>query len=356
MDMVLLRPDTPALADLDRHAARHHVARGEVLVGGRVALHEPLALGVGQVPALAARALGDQAAGAVDAGRVELDELHVLQRQALARRHAGAVAGAGMRRGRREIGAPVPAGGEHRHLGVEAVQLAVVERPGQHPLADAVLAHEEVDREVLDVELGLVLDRLAVERVQDRVPGPVGGGAGALHRRPLAELGRVPAERPLVDPPVLGARERHAVVLELVDRLRRLAGEILHRVGVAEPVRPLDGVVHVPLPAIRPHVAERCRDPALCGDGVRAGREDLGDAGRPQPLLGHAEGRAQPRPSGPDHDDVMGVVDELVCGHGWSLQAAKAILATAKMPVSAKAQQRKVLARSVAVRSGRSCT
>ena len=47
----------------------------------RVALHEALAFGIGEIAALAARALGDQHAGAVDSGRVELDELHVLQRR-----------------------------------------------------------------------------------------------------------------------------------------------------------------------------------------------------------------------------------------------------------------------------------
>ena len=66
-------------ADLDGHGARDDVARGEVLGVGRIALHEALALGIGEVAALAAHALGDQHAGAEDAGRVELDELHVLQ-------------------------------------------------------------------------------------------------------------------------------------------------------------------------------------------------------------------------------------------------------------------------------------
>ena len=174
--------------------------------------------------------------------------------------------------------------------------------------------------------------------------GAVGGGAGALHRRALAELGGVAAERALVDAPVLGAAERHAVVLELVDRLRRLAREVLHRVGVAEPVRALDGVVHVPLPVVRAHVAEAGGDAALRGDGVAAGREDLGDAGGLQPGLGHAEGGAQAGAAGADDDHVVGVVDELVCGHRATPQAVKAILATAKTPASAKAQQSRVLA------------
>ena len=100
-----------------RHAARDDVARGQILGVRRIALHEALALGIDEIAALAARAFGDQAARAIDAGRVELHEFHVLQRQAGARHHAAAVAGAGMGRGRREIGAAIAAGRQHHHLG-----------------------------------------------------------------------------------------------------------------------------------------------------------------------------------------------------------------------------------------------
>ena len=55
VDVVLLRADAAPLADLHRHRARDDVARREVLRGGRVALHEALALAVAQDAALAAR-------------------------------------------------------------------------------------------------------------------------------------------------------------------------------------------------------------------------------------------------------------------------------------------------------------
>ena len=106
VDMVLEGADAAAFAHLHRHRARDDVATGEVLGRGRVALHEALALRVGEVAALAARALGDQHAGAVDAGRVELDELHVLAGQAGAQHHRVAVAGAGVGRGGGEVGWP----------------------------------------------------------------------------------------------------------------------------------------------------------------------------------------------------------------------------------------------------------
>src|SRR5690606_888023 len=94
-DVVLVLAHAAAFADLDGHRAADHVARGQVLVVRGIALHEALAVAVAQDAAFAADAFGDQAARTVDAGRVELHELHVLHRQARAHHHAATVAGAG---------------------------------------------------------------------------------------------------------------------------------------------------------------------------------------------------------------------------------------------------------------------
>ena len=93
-------------------------------------------------------------------------------------------------------------------------------------------------------------------------------------------------------------------MLQLVDRLRGFAGEVFHGVGVTEPVGTLHRVVHVPLPTVGAHVAKRGGDATLRGHGVAAGREDLGDAGGAQALLGHAKGRAQTGTTGADHHHV----------------------------------------------------
>ena len=103
-------------------------------------------------------------------------------------------------------------------------------------------------------------------------------------------------------------------MLELDDRRDRLAAHVFDGVLVAQPVRPLDGVVHVPAPVVLAHVAERGADAALGRHGVAAGREDLGDAGGLQARLAHAEGGAQAGAAGADHDDVVGVVDDAVGG------------------------------------------
>ena len=242
---------------------------------------------------------------------MELHELHVLHAEAGAQRHAAAVAGAGVRRGRGEIRAAVAAGGEHHALGAEQVQRALGHVEREHAAAGALVVHDQVEREVFDEEARVVRQRLLVQRVQDRVAGAVGGGAGAL-RGALAVMRGHAAERALVDLAVFGARERHALVLELDDRRDRLAAHVLDRVLVAQPVRALDGVVEVEAPVVLAHVAERGGDAALRRDGVRTGREHLGDARGLQALLREAEGGAQAGAAGADDDHVVLVFCDLV--------------------------------------------
>ena len=184
---------------------------------------------------------------------------------------------------------------------------AVVELERDHAAAAAFVVHDQVDGEILDEELGRMAQRLAVHRVQHGVAGAVGGGAGAL-RGALAVMRGHAAERALIDLAVLAARERQAPMLQLVDRLRRVAAQIFDRVLVAEPVGALDGVVHVPAPVVLAHVAERGGDAALRRDGVRAGRKHLGDAGGAQARFAAADHGAQPGAAGADDDDVIGVV------------------------------------------------
>ena len=92
--------------------AGHHVARREL--GARVEIgHEAMA-GVGdlELPALAAHRLGDQEVldlQIVEAGRVELHELHVGDAAARPPGHGDAVAGRAARRGREEVDAARPA-------------------------------------------------------------------------------------------------------------------------------------------------------------------------------------------------------------------------------------------------------
>ena len=166
-------------------------------------------------------------------------------------------------------------------------------------------------RKIFDEELALRPQRLTVERVQDGVAGAVGGGAGAL-RDALAIVGRHAAEWALVDLAFFGARERHAPMVELVDGGRRVAAEVFDRVLVAEPVGAFDGVVHMPAPVVRPHIAERSRNAALRRDGVRASGKHFRDACRAQACLGAADAGAQAGAARADDHDVECVVGDRI--------------------------------------------
>ncbi len=93
----------------------------------------------------------------------------------------------------------------------EAMQFAFGHIEGHDTAADA-LFHDEIDREVLHEEGRGVAYRLLIQRVEHRVTGAVGGGAGALGDA-LAIVRRHTAEGALIDASGFGTGKRHTVVL-----------------------------------------------------------------------------------------------------------------------------------------------
>ena len=170
--------------------------------------------------------------------------------------------------------------------------------PGDDASAGAFVVHDQVDGEVFDEEFRVVLQRLLIQRVQHGMAGPVGGGAGALHRA-FAEVRHVAAKRTLINLAVVGARERHAEMLKLDRRRARFAAHVFDGVLVAQPVGTLDGVVHVPDPAVLGHVAKRRTDTALGGNSMRTRREDFGDTRGLQAGSRHAQVARRPAPPAP---------------------------------------------------------
>ena len=254
VDVILVGTNTAPFTDFDGHRARHHVARGKVLRAGRITLHKAFAFRIGEIAAFAAHPFGDQHAGAINAGGMELHKLHILKRQAGTQHHGAAVTRLGVGAGAGEIGPAIAASGENDLAGAETMDGAIVQIPRHHADADAIV-HDEVEREIFDEEVHIVFHALAIQRVQNGVAGAVGCGAGALCDAFPVMRGHA-AEGALVDFAFRCARERHAEMLQLVNRFRRITAEIFDRVLIAQPVRPLDGVVHVPAPVILAHIAE----------------------------------------------------------------------------------------------------
>ena len=199
---------------------------------------------------------------------MELHHLHVLQRHPDPERHRHPVARAGVRVRRALVEPAGAAGREDHRLRADRLEAAVQDVPADDALA-AVVLDDELPGEVLLVDAQVALHHLLVEDVDEDVAGDVGRVGGA--RRAGG------AEGPLRDPPVLGAREDRAPVLELVDVAGRLLAEDLDRVLVAQVVGALDRVEGVLLGVVLGGVPERRVDPALGRAGVAADRMDLRD-------------------------------------------------------------------------------
>jgi len=294
-----------------------HVAAGQVFDRRRVTLHEALAPAVEQDAAFAAHALGDQHAQPVEAGRVKLEELHILQRQAAPQQDGGAVAGQAVGVAGDRPDPPPAAGGPDHGLAAEDVQLARADLDGDHARRPPVVAEELIHNVVLVKEGDLVLDALLVEGLQNHVPGAVGGVAGAAHRLFGLVVG-VAAKAALADRAVRVAVEGQAQMLQLDHGADGFLGQHAHRVLVGEVVAALDRVEGVPLPVILFHVAQRRADAALGRPGMAAGGVELADdrhlpAG--EVLAGVERGR-QPRAPRADNHNV-----EFVCVHSFQLSA-----------------------------------
>ena len=197
-----------------------------------------------------------------------------------------------------------------------------------HDAAAATVFHDQIEGEVLDKELRIILQGLLIERVQDRMSGPVRSSAGALSGA-FAVIGGHATKGALVDFTVFGAREGDALMLELDDGGDSLAHHVLNRILITQPVRPLDGVVHMPAPIVLAHVAQCSRNATLCCHGMGARGEDLGDASCLQALHGHAEGGAQTCAAGSDNYDIIVVIDYFISADGCQGQPPSAIAITA---------------------------
>ena len=147
---------------------------------------------------LSSRTLSDEASSAVNASRVELDEFQVLERESGTSDHGVSITRASMRARAAEVGASVAAGGENGLVRSEAMKRAVfhVERDNTDTLA---VLHDEVEREVLDEEVCVVAEGLAVERVEESVASTVGRSRATVGLATLTVLQRLTTERTLVN-------------------------------------------------------------------------------------------------------------------------------------------------------------
>ena len=144
---------------------------------------------VAQDAAFAAQRLGEQDAHLVDAGGMELVELHVLERDAAAVGDRDAIAGGCHGIGRNLEDAAKAARGQQDRLGVEDVDFAGARLPARRRRADAVVGQIRSSRWNSSKKLTFVLDALLVKRLEDHVAGAVGGDSRRAAPEPRRSCG-----------------------------------------------------------------------------------------------------------------------------------------------------------------------
>lgn len=97
-----------------------------------------------------------------------------------------------------------------------------------------------------------------------------------------------------------------------------LTSHVVNSILITQPVRSLDGIVHVPSPVILVHVAKGSVDTTLSGDSVTSGREKLGNTGSVEASLSKTESGTKTGTTGTDNEGIVLVVlhfdGELVWG------------------------------------------
>src|SRR2546421_4054707 len=163
-------------------------------------------------------------------------------------------------------GAPITACPEEHRPGVEGMNFPRAYLQGYDATGLSII-DQQIEHEVFVEEAHLVLHRVLVHRLQDHVPGAVGGVAGTAYRS-LAKVACMSAEAALVDTPIGCAVEWQATMFQFVDGIDRFTCQDLGRGLIYQVVAALDGIVHMPLPVVFFHVAQRGRNTSLGGSGV----------------------------------------------------------------------------------------
>ena len=101
-------------------------------------------------------------------------------------------------------------------------------------------------------------------------------------------------------------------MLQLQYRAGRFPAHIFDGVLIAQPVRALDSVVHVPAPIVLAHIAHGRGDAALSSDRMATGWKNFRDTGGLQAGLGRTHGSPQARTARTDHHHIIDMVHNLI--------------------------------------------
>ena len=289
--------------DFDHDGTRHHVATRQVFRIRGITFHETFAVFVQQVAAFTAAALCHQNARPGDTGRVELPHFHILHRHAGADRHTHAVAGIDMGIGGGLVDTTGAAGSQHGSASLEVNHFTGFDTQGGTTDHRAIGVFHQIQRVPLGENRGVIFQVLLIEGVQQGVAGTVSRRSGTC-RLLAAEVFRLAAERTLINRAIFEARERQTHVIQLQNCFRAGFTHVFDGVLIANVVRPLNGVVHMPFPVIFMGITERDGDTTLRGNGMGTGRKNFREQRTGLAALGNLQRRAHTCAAGTNDNSI----------------------------------------------------
>ena len=124
------------------------------------------------------------------------------------------------------------------------------------------------------------------------------------------------AECALIDFALGSTGKWHTVMFQFDHRRNGFATHIFNRVLIAQPIGAFHRVVHMKSPVVLAHITQGSTDTALRSDRVTARRKDFGDARCFETFFCHAQGCAQPCPTGTDYHHIISMFNNfIICGH-----------------------------------------
>ena len=116
-------------------------------------------------------------------------------------------------------------------------------------------------------ELGMGTNVLLVQSVQHGMACTVCHSTSTFYCA-FAMFSSMATEWALVDFAAFYAVKRHTHVFQFDNSIWSCAGHEFDGILVAQPVRTFNGIVHVPIPTVFLHIAQRSRNAPLCGNCV----------------------------------------------------------------------------------------
>ena len=254
--MVFVFTTATAFVNFHCHGARNHVTRSQVFHCRCITLHEAFAIAVEQNTTLTAHTFSNQHARTCHTCWVELPEFHVFQRNACTRRHTQAIACVHKGIGRRSVNTATTTGCKQHCFGMQDEHFTCFHFQSSHTNHITVFITDQVQCHPFHKELGMGTNVLLVQSVQHGMTCTVGHSTSAFNRA-FTMLSSMTTEWTLVDFAAFYAVKRHTHVFQFDNGFRCCTGHEFDGILVAQPVRTFNGIVHVPIPTVFLHIAQR---------------------------------------------------------------------------------------------------